>query len=388
MHVVLFGLPYSPNVGDGIIAECLAHAIRAERPGARVTPLDLSGRTGWGAVTVRNRGLALRVLRRLPRRLREPLVLARLARLLDAAAPAWTAALADADLAVIGGGQLFSDADLNFPAKIARAAGLVAEARVPLAIHAVGVARNWSPRGAALFRAVLAADLRRVGVRDALSAEAWRAQMPGGPAPVLARDPGLLAAACYGPADPGPAVGLCVTAPGILGYHADAAVAGAAGGLRFWSDLAEAVAAAGHPVRLFCNGAEEDRAALARLAATPPVAALLRAGRASVAPPPATATDLAQEIRALRAVVAHRLHACILAHAWARPAVGLGWDRKVESFFASVGQSESFVGAGDIDGRSVAARLDAALARGVDPATHAAVLAETRAAVAGMLAAG
>ena len=33
MKLVQFGLAYSPNVGDGIIAECMAHGAKALRPG-------------------------------------------------------------------------------------------------------------------------------------------------------------------------------------------------------------------------------------------------------------------------------------------------------------------------------------------------------------------
>ena len=87
MKLVQFGLAYSPNVGDGIIAECMAHGAKALRPGLTFETIDLSGRSGFGAVTVRNRALALKVLARLPRPLRHQLVLAKLGRLLDRVEP-------------------------------------------------------------------------------------------------------------------------------------------------------------------------------------------------------------------------------------------------------------------------------------------------------------
>lgn len=380
MKVVLFGLPYSPNVGDGVIADCLAEALRTRLPDAEVICVDLSGRTGWGAVTVRNREAILKILGRLPRGLRHRIVLNRLGALLDRAEPAWRAVLEGADLAVIGGGQLFSDADLNFPAKVQRAARLAARARVPIAIHAVGVAANWSRKGRELFGAVLDADLRQVAVRDANSAEAWRAQMAGnGPAPIIGRDPGLLAAACYGAKSAGEAVGVCISAPELLQYHAEAGVAG--GGTDFWAGVAGELVTAGHPVRLFCNGAAEDRAALSRLAGHPGMATLIGQGTVTVAPAPETSSVLAAEIGSLRAVVAHRLHACILAYAFQRPAIGLGWDRKVESFFDSIGQPDWFVGREDADAHRIAERLTGALRTGVNPEVHARVLSETEASI-------
>lgn len=380
MKVVQFGLRYSPNLGDGIIAECLAHEIRAQAPGAEVVLIDISGRDGFGAVTVRNRALALKVLGVLPRSLRHRIVRRRLGRLLDRVAPAWAAALQGADLAVIGGGQILADADLNFPLKIARAALVAAEAGVPVVVHAAGVQPGWSREGRALFERLFTADLHRVALRDEPSRAAWTRETGGrGPAPVFARDPGLLAAPCYGPGEQTGRIGLCITDPAILRYHADGGVAG--GSLAFWRETARALADAGHAITLFCNGAAEDRAALERLGLDPEMAALVQTGALTIAAMPQRPADLARMIGGFRGVVAHRLHACIVAWSYRVPVVGLGWDRKVESFFASVGAEDAFLGA-KATPAEIAARLQAALDAGTAPETHAKVLAETRAGIA------
>lgn len=383
MKVVQFGLRFSPNVGDGIIAECLAHAIRKTVPGARVEMVDLSGRRAFGQVLVRNRALALRVLGWLPAPVRRAMVKARIGRMLDRAEPEWARVVKGANVVILGGGQILADADLNFPLKVARAVKVVKAARVPLALHAVGVQGGWSAEGRALFATVLGADLRQVGLRDEGSRQAWLAETGGrGPAPLLTRDPGLLAAACYGPVPPTGRVGICVTDPAILRYHADAEVAGAgAAGIAFFRDLVQAVTAAGHKVTLFCNGAAEDRAALDAVIGDPAVAAMVLAGAVSLTPPPETPRDLALAIGGMAAVVAHRLHACIVAWSYGVPVVGLGWDRKVESFFASVGASAFFAGDGATTAAAVAQRLTAALAARPDPALRAQVLAETEGAV-------
>tara|TARA_R110002096_G_scaffold189191_13_gene369459 strand:- start:1843 stop:3057 length:1215 start_codon:yes stop_codon:yes gene_type:complete len=385
MRIVIFGLPYSANVGDGVIAECLAHELRRAKPGVHVDHVDLSGRNGFGAQTLRNRSAALAVLSALPLRLRQRLVIWRLGKMLAALRPGWVQAARGADLAVIGGGQLFSDADLNFCLKVAQAADVLRAARTPVAVYGVGVSRNWTRAGTALFNRVFSTDLRSVGVRDPASAEAWADQTAGaGPEPVLTRDPGLLAASCYtAPVMPGHSVGVCVTDPKILAYHADGAVAGR--GIDFFAALTGALVAAGRDVTLFCNGAEEDRAALARLAAHPQVAALVAKGRVRAAPAPGTPTDLAAIIAACDGVIAHRLHACILAYAFAVPCVGLGWDRKLESFFTSVGAARFFIGGAGADATEVAQRCEAAVAAGVDPGRHAEVLAESRAGAAALL---
>lgn len=394
MKLVIFGLGFSPNLGDGVIADCLAHAVWERIPGIEVAALDLSGRDRFGAVTVSNRGLALAVLARLPRKLRHGLVRWRLTRMLDTLAPRWAAVLKNADAALIGGGQLFSDADLNFPLKIARAAHCARAADVPVAVHAVGVSRNWSTEGAALFAAVFAADLRRVGLRDGPSVQAWTDQMPGRlsapplPAPVIARDPGLLAAECYGPAPRRAGwVGLCVTDPALLGYHADGDVVGAsaggASGAGFYAALARALTRQGHRVVLFCNGAAEDLRALGSLAV--PLADLITSGQVQIAEAPQRPADLARLIGGLDGLVAHRLHACILGYAYQRPVVGLGWDRKVESFFASVDAARFCVTDPASGADAVALVLQEALAVGISPSDHARARAEARQAIAAAL---
>ncbi|WP_158243149.1 polysaccharide pyruvyl transferase family protein [Acidimangrovimonas sediminis] len=385
MKLVLFGLPYSPNLGDGVIAECLAHALRDLVPGAEVVTVDLSGREGFGQVTVRNRSAVLKLLGALPRPARHALVTWKLGRMLDAAEPRWRAAVEGAGAVLIGGGQLFSDADLNFPLKIARAAGIAGTAGVPVAIHAVGVSRNWSAAGARLFSRVFAADLRRVAIRDAPSIAAWKAQVAGAsPVPVSARDPGLLAAACYGPAPRQEGwVGLGVTDPALLGYHADAEVAGRGAG--FTEALARALVAGGQRVLLFCNGAEEDRAALEALA--DPLGDLIAAGQVRIAPVSTRPAELAHLVGGLDGLVAHRLHACILGYAYGRPVVGLGWDRKVESFFASVEAERFCVTDPAARPEAVAATVAGALASGVDATVHGRALDEARAAVQAALAA-
>jgi polysaccharide pyruvyl transferase WcaK-like protein len=375
--IILFNLHYSPNLGDGLIGACMVHALSTLRPGAQVVPIDISGRNGFGAVTVRNRNLALKVLRVLPLGLRQRVVHRRLSALLDGVEDRWRKALDGAGMALIGGGQLFSDADLNFPVKMDRVGQLLAEAGVPAAIHAVGVSENWTPWGRRLFSRLCEADLRAVGVRDAPSLAAWRAQAGGDcPGARLTRDPGLLSEAAFGPRAPGQAIALGITAPDILSYHADAGVAGG-GGIAFYEELALSLVARAGRVRLFCNGADEDAAALAAVAGRPAIQGAIAAGQIECARVPATPKELVDTVATCRAVISHRLHACILGHAYGRPVVGMGWDRKVESFFDSVGLESCFVGRTGAAPATVADIMVSAIANGVDRDRQAAVIRDT-----------
>ncbi|WP_172332673.1 polysaccharide pyruvyl transferase family protein [Mangrovicoccus sp. HB161399] len=386
-RVVQFAVPYSPNVGDGIISDCLCHALSVLRPDVEFRRIDLSGRRDFGEVTLRHRALIVRTLSQLPRPLRHRLVTAKLSRMLDRLEPEWRAAVDGADLAILGGGQLFSDADLNFCLKIARASKVLAEADVPVVVHAVGVARNWSRSGTELFAKLFDTDLQMIGLRDPQSLDAWIAQTDGhakaAPPPEFTRDPGLLAAACYGAIPPSDRIGIGVTAAEILSYHADE-TPGAGNRPQFFVDLAAALADRGQDVALFCNGAIEDRELLARLAEHPE----LRRRNVTTLSAPETPTELAQLVGGLRGLIAHRLHACIVGYAYGIPVVGLGWDRKVESFFASTGRSEHFLPAAEISVEAVVERAEHALQAGIDPAIHREVVDETWAGVRRVVEAG
>ncbi|WP_163850752.1 polysaccharide pyruvyl transferase family protein [Pseudooceanicola aestuarii] len=382
MKIVQFGLCHSPNLGDGIIADCLAHGLRELHPGAQVLCIDLAGRRHRGAVTIAHRAALLAMLDRLPRSLRQPLARWKLNRVIDGVAEEWRAALAGADLALIGGGQILSDANLNFPVKLARAAALIAQAGVPSVIHGAGASANWSRAGTALFAGMLRCDLRRVGLRDAGSMAAWTAQMPNAPAPVLCPDPGLLAAECYGLPDSPPdcapdgtagrrsgGIGLCVTDFALLRHHADSPVTGQRTGAEpFYAGVVDAALDLGHRVTLFSNGAAEDTALLTRVAALPGLAGPLRDGRLAVPNQPTTPRALAHLIARCDAVVAHRLHACIVAHSYGLPVLGLSWDKKLAGFLDQAGAGDHLVTEAGATGASIAPRLEAALRTRPDPA--------------------
>ncbi len=347
LRIALFGLPYSPNTGDGVISDCLARALAAQPERPQITMIDLAGRSAPNEVVVPGRSGLLRVLAHLPRPLRRALVRAGLTLLTGRLRRRWRRQLAGMDIALFAGGQILSDADLNFPMKVAAAADCCREAGLPVAIVAAGASRNWSAQGRRLFGRLLLADLRHAGLRDAESLRIWQEFMGRDPAPILCHDPGLLAAEAYGlrigPADPASPVALGIAAHSTLSLHADRPVAGVAAGhagdglAGFFVGICRDLVARGHRVRLFCNGADEDAALLKAVAADPLLAPARDAGHVDLAAPPRTGEELATILAPCKAVVAHRLHACIVGYALRRPILGLSWDSKLDAFFASVG---------------------------------------------------
>jgi len=338
--IVVFAVRYSANLGDGIISDCIEHTISALRPDAEVVHIDLAGRSAFRQVIFKQRDLALKVLPCLPLFLRQRIMQIVLGRKLRKLAPDWRKALQDADLAIIGGGQLFSDADLNFPLKIALAAKLCKSENIPLAIYGVGAARGWTAKGKALFGQLAAENLIHIAVRDANSQAALRAQMPRLAIPIeIVPDPAVIAQSCFGPAPEQIAkqaagrVGICITAGEVLKYHADTSLVGADDTVQLFKDLILNLAKRGKTASVFTNGAQEDEAALRSICAHAKIAPLLQDGTLARFAPFQTPRELAQAISAHAVIVGHRLHANIVAYANSIPSVGLGWDRKVQSFF-------------------------------------------------------
>ncbi|MEM7526909.1 MAG: polysaccharide pyruvyl transferase family protein [Pseudomonadota bacterium] len=382
MRLLQCGVAFSPNVGDGLIASCMAYGLERLMPGAEMRSLDLAGREGFAAPIrgsarggLMGRAGALRVLRELPGPARRFAVRTHLLRRLAAIEPQWTEMVAEADAVIIGGGQLFADADLNFPLKIGRLAQILAAAGVPVAIHAAGATARWSDEGAGLFGALEQTALVGVGLRDDRSIQHWREEAGFGPAPRLALDPGLLTADAFPSPPPAPdaPIGLGIADSTLLAYHAEGGVAG--GDIGFQAALAAALAGGedGGAVLLFCNGAEEDARALDRVFAHPLLSSLVQSGRVRAAPRPLTPEALARTVAGCRGIIAHRLHALIAAHAYALPTLALGWDEKVASFHALAGRGAYTVTDPSVTPDATAAIARLALRHPVDLAARAAL---------------
>jgi len=378
VKIILFNVKFSANVGDGVIAECLESTIRNLRPSAIVTSIDLAGRTQYGSGSVRNRAMILRVLEALPAQLRNAIVRFRLGLVLSRLSPLWLTEIRGADLAVIGGGNLFQDDNLNFPLKVAAALDVCRKAGVPVALFGVGVSKFWSAEAMRLFRQMSLNEVVHVCVRDVESQEAWRSHFAGKFEPVeVCPDPGVLAAGVFTTAAPiqheRKLVAIGITHPAVLRHHSDALLHTIPGADPHWfADVALQLCKRDLDVIFFTNGAEEDQAQLRKVIADTRIAALIEQKRIAAADAPATPADLAANLQQSDGVVAHRLHANILAYAFAKPNVGLYWDMKVESFLRSVGRERFLVRDAGLSPDSVADLVVEALNDGIDEAKLAA----------------
>lgn len=378
MKIVLFNVKYSPNLGDGLLSECLEGELRT-LGGVEVESIDLAGRTAYGE-GLRNRRTVIRILDASPSFLRHAMVRLVLGRSLrQTLRPSWRGALTGVDACIVGGGNLLSDQDLNFPLKVAAALREAGAAKLPVAVFGAGVSDNWSAEGQQLFESGFkAARLVHVAVRDDQSRKVWDRNLAsaGLPKAEICRDPGVLAARHYPPQPrtPGPpTVALGLTDPLALRYHGGEAAVPDASLTEWFVDLVAGLAARGWRIRLFTNGSPEDRDYIARLA---PQLTAVAPDQVSVVPTFERPADLAALASSSDLVLAHRLHACIAAYAYATPHLGFAWDPKLDAFFASVDRTAYIAKAGEDRADDVVNVAARALEEGIDPKVHARVIAD------------
>ncbi|MGZ9720998.1 polysaccharide pyruvyl transferase family protein [Rhizobium miluonense] len=391
MKILVFNVKYSENLGDGLLAECVELALTNGRGEIEVETIDLAGRQAFGAGHGGRRRLVLGLLHRLPAGIRRRLVRAGLERRLNKLRGQWEDKVASADAVVIGGGNLFQDDDLNFPLKIGTVLDCVSRHDRPLAIYAVGVSNHWSEPAYHLFARLKQTRLVHLSVRDGFAQDAWFEHFPEGPSAKIVRDPGLLLRASPTARDPvSPSkgrltVGLCVTDPLILQRHGSANASGIPfSSIAPYRDLIALLLDDGQRVVLFCNGAREDQAFAERIRSSVAKHRAIGAGTLTVSRRPRLPVDLIETIQSMDVILAHRLHACIAAYALRIPHIGLGWDRKVEGFFNSVGREAYFIKEASPTPEHIALLLKAAQKEEIEVLRHHLTIAEARAGVSNM----
>lgn len=383
-RIALFNVKYSPNLGDGIIAECLEAALVKASPALQPHPIDLAGRERFEPSQGGRRGAILKVLEAMPRRLRSIVVPLALQALVEKRlAPRWEERLSTCDAAIIGGGALIADADQNFPIKLSKALTLCGARGIRVAIAHVGVTDGWSRPGLQRFRKALrGVNLASASFRDPVSVRLWEElfHLPGMVEPELALDPGLLARDTYGrpPERNGRGriragagrIGVCLTDPMVLRLHGEGRQ-----DTDFTTEwlvaLIRSLCRAGHEVVLFTNGSPEDESYKSNIAAE-----LESEARVHVAPAFRKPGELALFIAELDGVVAHRLHACIVAYSYRVPAIGLAWDRKLDRFFALTGRNAYVVAPQQDSPPDVAALVRKAVNDPPEEAQHRRILLE------------
>ncbi|EWH09416.1 polysaccharide pyruvyl transferase [Catenovulum agarivorans DS-2] len=349
MKIVILNVKYSPNLGDGAIAECLEMQIASSVINSQVSSIDIGGMEDYGVGgSIVSQKLSLtRLLDCLPDKLSSWVKTYTMPTLVSLKyGKIWREKLQNCDAIIIGGGHLFMDIDNYFPSRLMTAVKS-APVGVKIYVHAVGVSQRWTKRGRKFFeRAFSHGELSGVSVRDAQSLENWKEVFPFIPAEIC-RDPAILASELY--IDHKQVVkrrGKHVVGLGIadmenMKQHADQDTKVICGNFESYITIIEKLSKANFDIVLFTNGG--DDVYLTKLANFIKLKHQELYSVLSIAPKPNKPVELVNLIRSFDAVIAHRLHANILAYSFAVPSIGLGWDRKLESFMHAAGREEFLV---------------------------------------------
>lgn len=372
MNIKLLNVKYSPNVGDGLLVECLEQHLRVMPNMEGASSVDLAGRTGYRASAV-HREKMMWVLESVPRAVRPKFAHAGLkVKLAMGLRDHYRNELSGARAVVLGGGNLLSDQDLNFPVKIAAALGEAARMKARVAIYGCGVAPHWSRAGQQMLRTVLAANPPvMTAVRDAASKKAWDGLFAtaAGSEATIVHDPGVLASTVHrfdghniAAARPMAAIGIMSSL--AIRYHGFVSLGSDELG-EWYLKLFDAMIAKGYDVCLFTNGSPEDQRfaetlwdALAKHPQLP------RIHKAAVSVP----VDLCRVIFESDIVIAFRMHALIAAYSYHKPFVALQWDAKVSAFLESVGLEKCLVDVKDTSPRSLVDLISSNFFKSVDDA--------------------
>jgi polysaccharide pyruvyl transferase WcaK-like protein len=364
MKIVVFGVRYSPNLGDGVISDCLLHVLQkhfqARVKDVSVVSADLAGRKTFDNEKVEVRAKLLPTLVKLPGFLRKPIIFSYLwLQYHTKLKPYYQKILKDADHIFIGGGQLLSDTDLNFPLKIFWVSRLARRLGVRVSFIACGASQNWSLLGRYLFRASMVNEnVVSISCRDAHSIEAVKSYLPEQTIH-WQLDPAIFSAEVYQLCDKkakGTMVGIGFAGFSNLAYSGD----GVMYQQEYWFETVHEVIRVLNQrktkVFLFTNGAAEDEQCLGEFEAYCHGTGLEYERR----PRPASPEALVKTISLADCIVAHRLHANIISFALNIPSIGFGWDKKVTSFFAQIDCADNCFEA-DYNAHLLLAKVDKAL---------------------------
>lgn len=376
-----FNVKYSPNLGDGLLSECLENALIEEGADPTTTSVDLAARRQYGD-EMAGRGAIMAVLESLPPALRHSAI--RMLLPIHGGIkwrPHYAAALDNATGVVLGGGNLLSDLDLNFPTKLGLAVEEAARRNLPVAIYGCGMAAHWSKTGLKWARKSFANPVvKAVFVRDIDSKNLWddlMAPHTGHTAQVV-RDPGLLAKKCYAlpskERSDRPVAGLNIISHIALRYHSDSAPTLERLG-SWYEGVARLLIAKGFRVHAFTNGSPEDRQYAASLRDR-----LKALGTQDdiIFLTQTTPEELCRHINGFDVLIAFRMHAIIAAYSLGVPAIALKWDRKLTSFMNSVEQSHREVDVAQVSPEDCAELAALARDEGLPEAKRQSVLAEAQ----------
>lgn len=341
MKVTIAAVPYSDNLGDGVIADNLEDFLLRESD-CEVTICDISYRTEVS--TSVNKENKLDFFMSLPKIIRQLFVVTFFTlKYLTKGRKYLSKRIKDADLLCVGGGQLISDVDLNFPIKLYFLIRVAERYNIPTKIISVGVANKWNWISKALMGRVLRSHtVSLVSVRDELSKENLAKYFDYTDSIILP-DPALMSlyvkeyTESKQRKDDKNFIGVGIADLNALNYSADKLSLRENNKSLHYLEIIKMINNLGFRAILFTNGATEDERYLHSELLPILDSELLDF---EVAERPRTTVELVNIIRNTKGLIAFRLHANIIATSFSIPCFAIGWDNKVNSFFKYINAEE------------------------------------------------
>jgi polysaccharide pyruvyl transferase WcaK-like protein len=350
MKYVIAAVPFSDNLGDGVIADNLESFLRRSNI-SDVELCDISYRSEVS--TFKSKESTMEYFLKFPQFIRQLIVFMFFSlKYFRVGKKYLHTKLVDCDRLLIGGGQLVSDVDLNFPLKLYFLINMAEKFDIETRVIGVGVANKWNWISKWFMRRVLTSKcIVNISVRDELSKSNLQEHFNISNVEILP-DPALMSTLVdeysYDDRNSGETVvGLGVADIGGLNYSSDIVNTHNDNDIKYISSIVKKNNILGIHVVLFTNGATEDERFLHEYI----IPMLKKEGLIySYVERCKTPAELVKTISGFDFVVAYRLHANIIASSFKIPYFAIGWDNKVISFFKSQNRSDHvFKNLKDID---------------------------------------
>ena len=359
MKIAIFNAKFSNNLGDGIIAEALEGVLSERASDVEIVTLDIGGREEFGTSGLLKSNWATRIAKTVFRLLPIKLALKisnRLTQriLLQDIAPIWEKEIKEADIVVIGGGQLIADALDYFPQRVRLICDLAKDLDVPYVVHGVGVssADHFRSENIEIFKECFERSELFMGgtVRDDISLLNWTSLFSAKGISVVP-DPAFVISDVYddiksktppGSSQAKPTIGIGLIASATIDDHTGAAEGSSVTipDAAYFIELAQSILDRGIDVVFFTNGDDQDESLKRKLEVHDFGD---KRERVSFQSKPENPRQLIETIASMDLVIAHRLHALITAHSFRIPTVPLMWHQKVQALAEAISREDYLV---------------------------------------------
>ncbi len=350
MKILQMGEVSSSNLGDGVIADCLANMYKNIEPKAVLSTCDITIRPKSAFYSSDSRK-KIQPLARIHHSIKkrskiytEIYIHIRAFKQIKKYRKYYSDLLHGVDIVLIGGGQLVADNGMDFPVKLFAFYLEATAKKVPFAFISVGVGSKWRFFSRLMFRKIAQSPLLlAVAVRDVQSKLNYISILGNKIAP---NDISIVPDSAWNCPDTYGfdfvdksfrGLGIGVISPEVVSRHSPDNYLAKDNSMIFWKKLIIDSVDAGYDISIFTNGDPIDQQFAEEVFNGLPDVYKINV---NLVPKPMSPLELVKLIESFSLVVAARLHANIIAWSMKIPAIGLVWDNKVKAFYDEIGHSQ------------------------------------------------